>query len=76
MLALRLALVLNSYVVKSLLVFLFYFVVRFFVVRLLDSLRNFSLRLVSNKSIGVRKSKKFHAYSDAMGILFGLWPRL
>ena len=27
---------------------------------------SFSLRLVSNKSIGVGKSKKFHAYSDAM----------
>ena len=66
MLVLRLTLVFHSYVVQSLLVFLVYFVVRFFVVRLLESLR----------STGVGKSKKFHAYSDAMGSLFGLWPRL
>ena len=66
LLAKHLTLVFHSYVVQSLLVFLFYFVVRFFVVRLLDSLRKFSPRLVSNKSIGVGKSKKFHAYSDGM----------
>ena len=41
LLALRLALVFHSYVVQSLLVFLVYFVVRFFVVRLMDSLRKF-----------------------------------
>ena len=43
LLALHLALVFHSYVVKSLLVFLVYLVVRFFVVSLLGSLREFLL---------------------------------
>ena len=43
LLALRLALVFHSYVVKILLVFLVYFVVRFFVVSFLDSLIKFLL---------------------------------
>ena len=43
LLILCLALVFHSYVVKILLVFLVYFVFRFFVVRLLDSMREFLL---------------------------------
>ena len=52
LLVLRLALVFHSCVFQSLLVFFFCFLVR-----LLDSLSSFSLRLVSNKSIGVGKEQ-------------------